>query len=48
MNHREPTLLTAYRSLLNHSQMFQPRKAAVIVPEMVISGIPATLYRASG
>src|ERR1041384_1986228 len=41
-------LLTAYRLPENHWERFHPRNAAVSSPAIVISGMPATLYRAIG
>src|SRR5438105_12075837 len=55
MNHSDEGTLIAYRfpelelnGGQSHLYRFQPRNNAVAVPVRVISGIPATLYRAIG
>src|SRR6266508_863067 len=48
MKYSESLLFTAYRSSLNHFHTLNPRNRAVITPDTVMSGIPATVYLAIG
>src|SRR6266542_6995407 len=48
MKYSESLLFTAYRSSSSHFHRLNPRNRAVITPDTVMRGIPATVYLAIG